>query len=435
MFREQDAKSDVMISTEGVATSSLPAAGVVITKDNLPAGAVVMVDAGNRRLDATAYGNLAATDYFRIAQGLGTTKPLYLSGKIRKDSFKLTAKPHRAATEQITRIGYGGSAALGGSLPTANDTSYWLKIRKNDNDAANRSQPTNIHAQFKTDASATQYELAFGLVGNLIKNLSLEPANGYIRAEVLIDTAASNTAFGGLGNATGNPAFTNGSKVVIMADTQDLSAGDYFRVSASATEALTDPVYRIVSVDSATQITLDIPYQGVTAAALDDDFVHLIPAATGDADNFGIQLTGVAADFDVAAFRDFYKNRFTASFSDSNTLNSHIQGASEGVGAWQRVQLDEYYAQWGNEGQAQMSAVPPRAREQEATASVKYSAITLAYTEEVTRFIQASGFDGSLTVYLQLDTADPATLTNANTGFELAITVLAAGGATSLDEV
>jgi hypothetical protein len=430
MLRNQDYKNEVVISSEGIATLTLPAAGTVITKDNLPQGAIVVVDAGNRRLDNAAFVALGNNDYFRIAQGLGTSKPLFLSAKIRKGGYSTTIKSHVAATEQITTIGSNGTD---GSLPSANETGYFIKIRKNDNDAANRSQPTDIFAQFTSSASTSQSEIAFGLINNLNKNLALEPANGYLVGEVNIDTAATNTEFGGLLNPTGNVTLTKGSKIATMTDTQDLSAGDYFRVDSSATETLTAPVYRIKSVDSATQVTLDSAFTGTTAA-IDDDFIHLIPSATGIADNFGIRLTGVEADFDVAAFRDFYKNRFTASFSDSTVSVRHVQGASEGVGSWQRVQMDEYFAQWGFEGQDQMAGVPPRPREQEASANSKYSVCTLSFTDQLTDMMVTSSTKGSVAIYLELDSSSPAELTNANTGFEAVVTVLAAGGATDFDE-
>ena len=59
--------------------------------------------------------------------------------------------PHKAAQQQITVVGFNGTT---GALPVANDTSFFIKIRKNDNDAANRSQPMSLFAQFKTDATA-----------------------------------------------------------------------------------------------------------------------------------------------------------------------------------------------------------------------------------------------------------------------------------------
>ena len=70
------------------------------------------------------------------------------------------------------------------------------------------------------------------------------------------------------------------------------------------------------------------------------------------------KYTGVASDFDVNAFRNYYSNRFTATFSDTSTLNTHVQGALDGTGVWQQVAMDEYMSM-GNQGENQMLSVPP----------------------------------------------------------------------------
>jgi len=96
--------------------------------------------------------------------------------------------------------------------------------------------------------------------------------------------------------------------------------------------------------------------------------------------------------------------------------------------------MDEYFAQWGFEGQDQMAGVPPRPREQEASANSKYSVCTLSFTDQLTDMMVTSSTKGSVAIYLELDSSSPAELTNANTGFEAVVTVLAAGGATDFDE-
>lgn len=407
MFRKANNVFSVILDDASVTT--LPAEGAVVTSANLGNGSMVLVNPGMVRLSAAAFTALADNEQFMIVQGRGTNEPLMKSPVITKGNYSTSIQAHVPAVQQITVIGSTGTA---NSLPSANDTSYFVKIRKNDNDAANRSQPQDIFGQFKTDGSATQSEVAYGLAGNLIANLALEAAetNGYILCEVLIDTAASNTAFGGLGNVTGNIAVENGSKIMTMTDTQDLAAGDYFRASASATEAVTDPVYRIVTVDSATQITLDIPFQGTTDASVDDDFYHLIPSATGLADNFGIRLTGVAADFDVAKDRHYFVNRFTATFSDEDIVVTHSQGARTGTGVWQQVAMDEYM-NYGYEGQNELIAVPATPRDAEVKVpgvgsntalTSKYSTLNISWTETITGLVSQSGARGNVLVHCNL---------------------------------
>lgn len=404
MLRKAENVFSVVLSDVSVATSTLPSVGDQVTSQNLSAGAVVMVNAGMYRTTLSA---LAAGDTYHIVQGKGAGQPLMKSPAIVKGSEKITSKEFVAPTQQITAIGSNGTT---GSLTAANNQSYYVKVRKNDNDSANQSQPFSLFGQYKTGASATQVELAYGLVKNLNRNMRLEPANRYLKAEVIFDVAASNTEFGGLTNATGNVSVIKDSKVVTMADTQDLSAGDYFRIDEDATETLTAPVYQIESVDSSTQITLTSPYIGASAT-IDDDFIHLIPAATGNGADFGIKLTGIQSDFDVAAFRNHYVNRFTASFSDENITVTHLQGASEGNGSWQRVAMDEYM-NYGYEGQNEMIGIPPKARDQEVkipgksgvtALDAKYSVINIKWVEDIAGLVSKSGAEGNVLIYLNLN--------------------------------
>jgi hypothetical protein len=429
MFRKADNVFSVILDDETQTAAALPAAGTVITDANLADGAVVLVDIGLRRLNAAAFAALVNGDQFMIVQGKGAGVPLMKTPVMTVGHYTTSLKEHVPAQQQITVIGSTGTA---NSLPSANDTSYYIKIRKNDNDAANRSQPTDIFGQFKTDGSATQSEVAFGLAGNMIANLDKEAlgTNGYILCEVLIDTAAgANTEFGALGTPTGNLAVTNGSKVVTMTATASLAAGDYFRVAGSATEAVTDPVYRIETVDSATQITLDIPYQGDTAAALDDDWVHLIPSATGLADNFGIRLTGIEADFDVARDRNYFVNRFTATFSDEDIVVTHTQGARTGVGTWQQASIDEYMS-WGYEGMNDLIAVPAQARDTsvkvpgiggETALTSKYSSLNVAWDESINTLVTSHSAKGNVLVYLNLEDSGGSGIlgTSGSSGEEL----------------
>ena len=403
MFRNANNVFSVALSDSLIETNTIPSAGTVVTSDNLPQGAVVMVDAGMRR---TTLATLSDGDGYHIVQGKGAGNPLMKTPQIIKGTEEITSKKYIAPKQQISALGYNGT---NGSLPEGDNTSYFLKVRKNDNDAANRSQPQSLFGQYKTGGAATQDEVAYGIVSNLNYNMRLEPANRYLKAEVIFNVAATNDEFGAAGDPTGDVTFTRDSKVVTMADTTILAAGDYFRIDADATETLTAPVYKIASVDSATQITLTTVYVGANET-IDDDFIHLIAGATGDAANFGIKLTGIQADFDVNAFRNYYVNRFTATFSDADTQSTHIQGASEGNGVWQRVALDEYM-NYGFEGQNEMIAIPPVPRDQEVkipgkggrtALDAKYSVINIKWTENITGLVSKSGAEGNVLIYLNL---------------------------------
>jgi hypothetical protein len=533
MLRRQSNRTEAVICLEGTTTASLPAAGTVITSSNLPNGSICIVDEGNRRLDNTAFDALGANDKWRIVQSLGASKPLYKSNFFKGDdtngNWTARVRAFREAQNQVSCIGYNGAT---GSLPSANDTSYFVKIRKNDNDAANRSQPTDIFFQFTSDASATQQEVAFGLFANAIKNLKREPANGYLRCEVIGDqtsaagshgalmffTKGSKTVTyhtGALAASTGTVAdgavitapssggrvftftaqdavthtITIGETTYTIADQNTaadgsdnaaaivtaLNAGTQVYASVTDTDDVdirlrpgleflppvvwngsasisvtfddqadtgyggdNRPVMYTVdgAVTGAASFTMDQEWQGETGYAVVGTDVD-VNAGTATVTNFGIKLTGKRPSFDVAAFRDAYAVRFTPTFSDTTTLVTLTQGGTEGSNMWERVAMDEYFAQWGNEGMDMMTDTPPRAREAVVPANSRWSALVVSASDTTGGFLTNASTPASVIIYGELDEAAPlGTLTNANSTFEAMRTVLNGGGAdTDFDEV
>lgn len=421
-LRRNSNLTTVTLSDVTKLTSALPAVGALVTAANLEKGAVVLTDMGLERMSNTEYAALPDGAKFFIVQGKGANKPLLKSPALTKGKVSLSISKHKAAVQQITAIGYNGTT---GSLPSANDTSYFIKIRKNDNDAANRSQPMSLFAQFKTSGSATQEELAFGLAVNGNRNFLKEPANGYLKFEVLCDEAGS-----AIGAAADTVVGAIGSKEVVVTDTaanasvNAIVAGDLFRVGT----AVTDEVYKVVSSTVGTgggTLVLDRPLsQAVNLLGTTAELIATAASATAE---FGIRLTGVQADFDVNAWRDYYANRFTATFSDEDTLVSHVQGAYNGNGTWQQVAMDEYMTN-GFEGQNEMMGVPPVPRDQEVkipgvgsyvAADCKYSAIAIGWTEDIRGLVTTAGAQGTHLIYVNLTTAGSLSAT-ANTGSALA---------------
>ena len=417
MLRQANNVFSVILSDVNRLTESLPNMAEVVTNQNLESGAVVMVDVGMRR---TTWSTLNEGDGYHIVQGKGPNQPLMKTPVIVKGRDFFTSKEFIPPTQQITTVGYNGTT---GSLTAANNQSYYVKIRKNDNDAANRSQPFSLFGQFKTGASATQEKLAFGIVKNGIKNMQLEPANGYLRYEAICDEAGA-----AITGTVANVGVTYGSKTVTLDGTvTNISTGNLLRLEGAGTS---NPVYKVESVDSPNTVTLEIPFQGETATIAIANVVRITTANAAAAD-FGIKLRGVQAPFDVAAFRDYYVNRFTASFSDENVDITHLQGASEGNGAWQRVAMDEYM-NYGYEGQNEMASIPPKARDQEVKIpgqgsvtdlDAKYSVINIKWTEDLTGLVSKSGAEGNVIIYLNLldDSGNGDLVTSpTNTGQTLA---------------
>lgn len=429
MLRQANNVFSVVLSDVAVLTSTLPAVGNQVTSQNMPVGGIVLVDAGMMR---RTLATIATGGTYFIVQGKGAGQPLMKSPAIVKGTESITSKEFIPATQQISTMGYNGTA---NSLTAAVNTSYYVKVRKNDNDAANRSQPFSLFAQFKTGAAATQEKLAFGLVKNGVKNMSLEPANGYLRYTAICDEVGSAIA-----GVVANFGVTYGNKEVTLdGSVTNITVGDLVRLGGTTTGI---QVYKVATVTSPTSITLEIAYQGITEAIAVADVV-VITAANAAIADFGIKLTGVQADFDVNAFRDYYVNRFTASFSDTNVITTHLQGASEGNGAWQRVALDEYM-NYGFEGQNEMAAIPPKPRDQEVKVpgrgvitalTAKYSVVNIKWTEDITGLVSKSGAEGNVLIYLNLANSSGSGVINgtSNTGSTLA-TALGISPLSSLNE-
>jgi len=352
---------------------------------------------------------IAAGGYFQIVQGTGVGKPLIMSPILSSTSYTISRSKFKAATEQITYIGYNGTT--GAIDADTASTSYVITLVMTNPNEKDRSQPTRVYGQYTTAATgATHAYSTEQLVGSLTKNFSVKKSDK-VKIEMVISDAASNTAFGGGSNATGNVTFTKGSKTATMTDTTDLSANDWFRVSASATEALTDAAYKIASVDSATTITLSTEYAGETET-IDDDFIHLVGATPGD---MGIRLTGIAREFDVTSNRNYYKTRFVVSASEAflSTGVTTSQKAFEGVGTPNQVAMD-YYESMGFQGQhIDTIGVPPVARlSVPAAVTGEYGVMELSLDNAVSSIVSQSSLKSNLIVYLEYATSGGDVATN-----------------------
>ena len=389
--------------------TALPAALAVVTDQNLPAGSICAVDAGMRHLaNAPA---LAAAGRYRLVQGRGAGKSLMMSPMISVEGSTISASKHILAVQQLSVVGYNGTT---GALPVAAETDFYIKIRKNDNDAANRSQPMSLFAgPVRTDATPTQAELAFALRLNGIANFKDEPANHYLTFDVLSSATGTATPAG-----VGTITAVKGSKVLTVSGTTvatTFPAGTAVRLGTTTAS----PIFLVTASDNAAKtITLDAPVNasGTFAAAA----AQSITAVNLAAGNCGVALTGVQADFNVNTFRDYYVNRFTVTFSDVSTLVS-TTGARTGSGVWQQVAMDEYMS-YGFEGENSMLGVPPRMRDQEVIEGGKYGCIEVSWTESIQGLVSLQGGKGSVLFYVNLN-ATSGLLGATSTGSKL-VTVL-----------
>ncbi len=405
-LRRQD---NVAYASIADTTAASPGA-VVITPSTLAVGAAALVDEGNLAyVAALPFDALADDRKLRIVQNIAgklVFSAAFTKGAIIKSAplRSATVKQFSAAQQQITRIGYNGTT---GALPTTIvESGFFIKIRKNDNDAANRSQPNSLFAQFRTDATGSEEELALGLVKSGIQNMSTQPAgnNGYVKFEMLnagVRTAATATGVVTL-------TFTKDSTLVTASAataSTNVVAGDYISIAAATTTG----VYKVKSKDGSGNLTLETAYQSATTTIVASAANIRIANAAAVVAASGVQISGVASDFDVDAFRNYYSNRFTATFSDTSTLNTHVQGAIDGNGVWQQVAMDEYMSM-GNQGENSMLGVPPVMRTSSVVTDGQYDCLQISVKEDINGLVSAEKADADILVFIQDGSGSPSGL-------------------------
>jgi len=414
MLRKANNVFSVVLNDVNVADTALPAVGTVITNANLPAGAVVLCDLGLRRMSVTEYNALANNGQYLVVQGKGANEPLMKSPVITKGTASFSIAKHKPAVQQVTTVGYNGTT---GALPVAINSDFFIKVRKHDNDAANRSQPMSLFAgPVRTGATTTQAELAIALIKNGAKNFAQEPANGYLKFEAICDAAGAVPT----GTTTLFTPVYGSNKVTIDGTLTNVAVGDYIRLEGTG---VTSAVYKVTAYTASSSITLDSAFVG-TVAAYAIANVRRVTAVLAAAANFGVRLTGVAAPFNVNTFRDYYANRFNVTFSDTSTLVTLLTGARNGNGVWQQVAMDEYM-NYGFEGENNQLATPSVPRDQvvkipgvggNTAATSKYSALNIAWEENIGGLVSASTARGNVVVYLNLDSSGDLDTATANNG-------------------
>tara|TARA_R100001443_G_scaffold85562_1_gene92255 strand:+ start:5178 stop:6509 length:1332 start_codon:yes stop_codon:yes gene_type:complete len=409
MLRKSKNVFAALLSDGTLNSANLPADGTVVTNDNLPIGMVCLVDAGGRR--ENDLDDIATGDQYAIVQSLGPNKPLMRSPMITKGKETITSQKFVPSAQQVTAIGFNGTT---GSLPAANSTEYYIRIKRNDNNGRDNSQGTSMFAgPIKSSAAATQVGIADALVINGIKQNDLE-ADPYVIFEGLSSNAGTAVTSAG-GGAFASLKFTKGSKEVSsvsngVTTSSNLEVGTYVKIAA----ATTSPIYKITAVSlgtagTPTKFTLDRPYQGETTALIAKGTLRMITAALAQAGSAGVRITGVENAFDVSKWRNYYVNRFTANFFGGTATLTSLTGANTGTGVWQQVAMDEYM-NYGFEGQGTIGT-PPTIRESvvkipgvgsETALTSKYSIINIAWTEDIDGLVSTGKGKGNVLLYLNL---------------------------------
>jgi len=345
---------------------------------------------GRRVVQAGAVAGLEintadVTEYFLVKGG---TTPLQISDVIKvSDTKEISVGLAAAATEQHDTIGYDGTS---GSLEALNNNLYLVRMYIQELLTSSTDGRTIKHFQYKSDASATQAEIAIGLAGSAIRNFSKE-ATQYVAFKALVSSAVV------VGNDFNNAlSWAKGSKTFQCATAVygggTAVVGDYIRLAASdATVVLTDDTYKITAI-SGTTITVDRPIQvaAYTDTGNNNAGNEVIPAATGNAANWGIDMLGLPLSFSVGKF--FYKKaRWVVGLENFGTSSSaNVAKATKGSGTYEEIAETEWFLA-GFEGETYRMGEPAIYNFVGVAQNNPYSVINIVFEDK-----SLVGFDNNI---------------------------------------
>jgi hypothetical protein len=289
----------------GATTPTTAVNGTISSYASLIDGEMAVVNAHMKVLSATSVltDDIVAESGIKIVLRNGTdiiTSDLIKQGNI----LAVKSQVDVADAEQVTYIGYNGTS---GEIEVANSKLYVIRLSLKEQDNTGQGQELILNAPFKSDASATQLEVALGLVQSLSRTLRRQ-AVPPIQAELVCDVAYAATA--GFAHAI---TFVKGEQYVTVATNTNygatggssaLAVGDYVRLSDDTTTKgclVTDGIYKVTELTSTTVFKVDRPIEEESMSAV---AVALVPAGVLTAAkmataNLGIKLSGVARAFTV----------------------------------------------------------------------------------------------------------------------------------------
>jgi hypothetical protein len=304
------------------------------------------VNAGN--------ANIVAGMEFVIAVSRGASKSPLVSDLI--DASKVTvanALINEVATEQSLAVGYNGTSGLIADVATYAGELYKVSILIHQFLSGTDSEHLKA-GYYQSQLTDGQAEIALGIAGSVIKNFSREVSNSDgdkpIIAKVLCNNAgAANTGAGTITVSKGSTEVLFGTNVDAVA-----TVGDYIRFdeSAGGATAVTDSVYKIISINAAAQtLTLDRVYGTTSLVAAAEANAVIITAAAGAAANWGVTLTGTPLPFNRDKKR-YAKCRFDVVLDTAfgSTAVTTLTSAFEGSGTPEKVaELENFLARMMSE--------------------------------------------------------------------------------------
>ena len=241
--------------------------------------------------------------------------------------------------EQITYVGYNGTS---GSMDAANSTYYGLKIILDHTFGTLNNSPLILTIPYKSDASATQSEVAAGLAIAATKTLARY--NKCIKVERINSGAVANA----LGTATAS-VVNGGSQITFSEDMTSLVvAGTILRIGGLG--AGVQPCYLVTGTDGGTTTAriyyLDQPYQGTTAATQAANTIESVTEG-----NWGLKLTGISvtdANFNYLTDEPFVVSFHVQIPNFVTATVTYSTAAYIGTGTYQQIAYQEAYSQFQN---------------------------------------------------------------------------------------
>lgn len=341
-------------------------------------GEIVITDGAGTVLDTTT---VATKDEVRIAQRSGNN--IIWSPAIRaKEISQYKGAAFSAAVEQITYVGFNGTA---GAIDTISENDYLVRVIRQDTQATYLNKEQLKFGSMRSDASATQEEIATGVTSSLIANFAQEPERE-IKFERVINNAGAAVA------QTATPTYK--STLVVMSAANAFVAGDHVRFGT----AVTDPTYKVAS-KSGNDLVLDIPFQGTSGTGLT---VEIIVAATAATADFGVKMSGLPRKFERGVFK-YSKVRFEVTLAEFGTTGITFDTAAvDGTGTTEEVQEREWFASEGIHGKIERIGTPPPVSKQDADSAKSYSLLYIKNNDASVSSIQGSP-KSQIEVQLALD--------------------------------
>lgn len=380
-------QNDVMqllIGKDIGAVPSVAAGSAVVDYSSLVDGEVAVVNSHNIVLSAASVltDDIVAESGIKLVQRSGTD---LLQTDLIKQNNILSYKGalDAAGAEQISYIGYNGTS---GAIEVVNSKLYVVRLGLKEKDQTGQGQEWIINAPYKSTAAATEHAIANGLalsLANAVNRQVVKP----MKVELIANTA--HAATGAFDNDTtvvnGEKMVTVGTNLQYDSAAGTLAVGDYVRLSAAPAvtgSAVTDGIYKVTELVSATQFNVDRPIEAASGSYTSSKAVATVLNTTKiTAADLGLRFTGIARAFDPGKFR-YSKVEFeigldgTESFGDTGiTLNTAM---SLGMGTYEQIAELEWELE-GNRGSVYEGDFMQPDRKADADSAATYDQVAMTY--------------------------------------------------------